>query len=480
MRFITAMVIARSIGPERYGTYVLAMIVIAIVEVFGLLGLEPAMIKFVAQYKASGEFERVRSVLRFGLGASFASTLAISLCVFFFSDGIAGSMFHNKELGPVLRIMVLGAPFTSMMVIILAALQGARLVKYKIFVQQVFSPVFRFAAILAAFGMGFQLMGIACVWTLTATAGLCLASGLVIKKMGQPLSWKKESSPKEILSFSLPLMISRAFNQNISIAGILIIGMFCSSSDVGVYGVAMRTIPFLLVPFIAFNGILSPLFSELFTKKKMDELESVYKIGNKWVILITLPMCILMIHYSDFIVSVFGSGFSRSAQVMSVILVGHMVNAASGSAGLILSMTGRPMFILFNTGALFGLNIGLTIFLLGRMGIVGAAYAYSTSVIIIQCLQLAEVWFLYGIHPFCLENFKAIIASAISFGILYIFNYFIFWPDVYQSFAGGGIFVGSYAVCLLILGFSREDRLILDRFKARIGNMRDRTENMQG
>ena len=472
LRFVTAVVITRTIGPKHYGTYVLAMSIIAVVEVIGLLGLEPAMIRFVAHYKALADIQRVKSVLRIGLMATLIPTVFISAWLYMFSPLAALHIFHNPDLTPVLRVMLLGAAPTSMMLVILAALQGARLVKYKIAVQYLFSPFFRLIAVLAALGFGFSLIGVAWVWTLTAIAGFCLSLAFVSKHIGLLQRPQNAVRSLDVLFFSLPLMLSRVFSQNISIVGILLIGMFFKASDVGVYGVAMRTIPFLLVPLIAFNAILSPIFSELFTKGNMEELKSVYKVGNKWVISITLPICVLMIHYADVIASIFGAGFELSAQVMSIILVGQMVNAASGSSALMLSMTGRPMFMLLNSAVVFILNIGLTLFLLVHIGITGAAYAYSIAVITIQCLQLIEVWYLYKFHPYCLENIKAIIACAVSFAVL-SYTMGLELPDSknFHPMLSMLIFGSCYILCLLLAGFSKEDRMIYYWFKSRFATV---------
>jgi len=113
----------------------------------------------------------------------------------------------------------------------------------------------------------------------------------------------------------------------------------------------------LMMPFIAFNDIMKPVFSGLFAQKKMEEMESIFKVGCRWIILTTLPIFLLMLLFADDIVQIYGSGFSESAQVMVILLVGHFVNVASGSTGFVLSMTGRSLFVMWNSACLFVVNI---------------------------------------------------------------------------------------------------------------------------
>ena len=112
------------------------------------------------------------------------------------------------------------------------------------------------------------------------------------------------------------VFLSRFFYQNRNMIGILILGGFYPAAQIGIYGIALRAIPFILIPLFAFNMVFSPIISDLFTQGKLEELARVYKTGSKWVISATLPMFILITFFSKEIVTIFGSGFAESAEAI--------------------------------------------------------------------------------------------------------------------------------------------------------------------
>lgn len=470
LRFLTAIIITRAIGPKDYGIYMLAMSLVSVVQVIGLVGLEPAMIKFVSQFQANQELNKVKKLVTFGLKTTLCITALISAVLFIFSSQVAIRVFHKPDLDPVLSFMLIGTPLTTAMLVMLASMQGARLIKFKILVQQIFMPSIRIVAIGICLALGYRVIGLAWVWTVTAAAGCGLATFLCYRWLARTPGPFEKINKRDIFAFSLPLLMSRIFNQNINMIGILLIGMFLSSSEVGIYGVAIRTLPFLMVPFIAFNDIMKPIFSALFAQKQMEEMESIFKAGCRWVILTTLPLFLLMVLFADDIVRIFGSGFSESAKVMLILLVGRFVNVATGSTGFVLIMTGRSLVVMGNSALLFVLNIVLTVFMLQRFGIMGAAYAYSFSIIVIQVLQFVEVWLFYRIHPYSLSNFKAVAAAIVAgFTVLVIKNLLgqhEFWASPYLLVP---VFISCYLAVVILAGFNREDRMILTRIRQKFG-----------
>ncbi len=468
-RFCTTILITRTIGPEQYGVFALAVTIITVIDALALMGFEPAMVKFVAQYKAQNDISHVKGTICLGLGICLVSSLVLVVAGLLAAELIANGVFHKSALTPALRLMLLGVPFVSLTLIILSALQGAKLVKYRIFVQQVLMPIFRFVVVCVLLWLGYQITGVVWAWVLTSIFGFILAVIFFTKKMSSLFNMPATVERKKMFSFSLPLLFSQLFYQNINIIGILIIGAFLTAAEAGIYTVAMRAIPFILIPLFAYNAIFSPIISDLFTKQEMKELESIYKTGSKWVITITLPVFILIVLFSEEIVSIFGPGFAESAQIMIIVLIAQMFNVSSGSTGILLSMTGKTLYNLFNSGTLCVLNIVLTLLLISRFGIIGVAWAYAISIIIIQLLQMGEVWCLYKMHPYSFEHLKPVLSCLVAFLIIRFFENSLFMGHgPISSLVLVIIFVVSYGIFLMLAGVSQDDRMILQKIRHKI------------
>ena len=67
LRFAVSVIITRTIGSESYGIFVLAITIISFVEVLSLLGMENAMVKFVAEFKALKDSARLDGTIFLGV-----------------------------------------------------------------------------------------------------------------------------------------------------------------------------------------------------------------------------------------------------------------------------------------------------------------------------------------------------------------------------------------------------------------------------
>lgn len=469
LRFLMTLLITRSMGPEMYGIFILAMSIATFVEAISLLGLESAMVKFMAQYIAENKMPMVRGVTSFGLKVSVIASLVLGAGFFFSADLISHLVFHKDSLAPVLRIMLLGVPFMSALAVLLSAMQGAKLLKYNILIQQILQPLSILLIIGVVLGLGYRTpLEIAWAWVIAPAAGVFIAALLLSKRIGAFFRNGAKINKREMFSFSLPLLFSQLLYQNIASFGVLIVGAFLSSGQLGVYGVAMRVIPFILIPLFSLNAIFAPVITDLFTKRKMDELEHIFKTGSKWVIIMSLPLFALTVSFSEDIASVFGRGFEGSARIMVIVLTGQLFNVCTGSTGIMLSMTGKAFCNLYNSIGLFVLNVVMTLLLVPRFGVVGAASAYAISMALIQVLQIAEVWHFYRMHPYRFDNLKPVASCLISAVLMsYLKN--VFAPvAIWEIPIIGAAFLCCYAFFLLLSGLSSDDRLVLEKVRYKL------------
>jgi O-antigen/teichoic acid export membrane protein len=279
---------------------------------------------------------------------------------------------------------------------------------------------------------------------------------------------------RKITLFSLPLIFAGVFHTILNRVNLLMVGHFLSATMVGIYATAQRLLPLMLIPLGAFNSIFAPIISDLFTREKREDLENQFKTVTKWVSMTSLPIFTLLTFFSKQILSIFGPEFVAYSQVIIILCIGQMVNAATGSTGLMLTMTGRPHINLLNSALLCVTAIFLNIYMIPRYGIVGAALVSTFSISAIQLLQLLEVWYLLGMHPYRLDFLKPILSCLFSFLLLTAIshiglntNSFIIIPIL------SAIFLISYGGFLWLLKLSPEDYVILNNLRKRLLKQRN-------
>jgi O-antigen/teichoic acid export membrane protein len=468
-------VITRSLGPGSYGIYVLAASILAIPGAIARLGIPSAMIKFVSQYRAMNDIPRLKGTIFWGFGLVLVFSIVLCLGLFSLSHFLNLRIFHKPALTPVLKIMVLSLPFSCLGTVIFASLQGAKLIKYRVLVNQVLVPLCRFCFVALSIALGYRLIAVAWSYLLAIVLGTMLGGFFLIKSFPEIL----QKGPtlyerRKITLFSLPLIFAGVFHTILNRVNLLMVGHFLSATMVGIYATAQRLLPLMLIPLGAFNSIFAPIISDLFTREKREDLENQFKTVTKWVSMTSLPIFTLLTFFSKQILSIFGPEFVAYSQVVIILCIGQMVNAATGSTGLMLTMTGRPHINLLNSALLCVTAIFLNIYMIPRYGIVGAALVSTFSISAIQLLQLLEVWYLLGMHPYRLDFLKPILSCLFSFLLLTAIshiglntNSFIIIPIL------SAIFLISYGGFLWLLKLSPEDYVILNNLRKRLLKQRN-------
>ena len=476
LKLAIGVVIARSIGPESFGIYILAVNVLFLAETLSVLGMENTMVKFVSHFKTLDDIPRLRGTVVWVTTVVLTMSILVGLGLFNLADSLTHRFFHEPALIPVLRIMVVSLPFAALVTILLAALQGAKLIKYKVLVRRILVPLMRLLFVAFVLILGYQLKGIACAYVLAVVFGAFFTIYYLFRSFPNILrNGRIILEKKEMTCFSLPLFFSGIFKQIHGRSDILLIAYFLSAPMVGVYGVAQRFLPLIGIPLVAFNSIFAPIISELFANKRHDELEQQYKMVAKWILMLVLPIFTLLVFFSREILSIFGPGFSDGYKAMIILCIGQMLNAATGSAGFMLMMTGRSLANLTNSAVLCFGNILLNVYLIPKYGIIGAALANTLSFTAVQLLRLAEVWYFLKVHPYRLDTLKPICSCVFSVLIILIMaSLGIEKSSIFTALLICVLFFTTYIAILWLLKLSDEDHIVLSNLKRKLLKQRNR------
>ena len=215
---------------------------------------------------------------------------------------------------------------------------------------------------------------------------------------------------KEILKVSLPLMLAQAVHFIMSwtdklMLGILdspdvISGISTNSAQIGVYHTAFKLSMFATIGLMAIKSIASPKFAELFKKKDFDSLKKVTQQSTKLIFWTTLPLVIIFILFSEYIMGLFGEEFVVGVFAFIILSIGRVIVSFSGAAGNLLQMCGRQ--VIFMNVAVIGsvINIILNFTLIPIYGINGSAIATMVSLVSFNLLLVYFVKKEFGFYTF--------------------------------------------------------------------------------
>ncbi|HVP36885.1 MAG TPA: flippase [Terriglobales bacterium] len=346
--FITSIVVARLLGPEKLGEYSLAFWILTIIGYFVNLGLPTTVTKYISEYSGKKDYSSAGSILRNCSRWIFWAGFVITILLLIFSPLIA-SLYHKPYLSVYLRIGALGMIPMGLLAIYMAGFSGFLRYDLIAFLTFILSP------------LTFVLLLLALV--LKKDVGYLFWVSFISNFLGAFLYYelyhsKRYPYVKEGLSFELK---SKLIDYSRSIFVILLLEAFLWERFellfLGAYGnetqVAFYNLGFnlankviLLLPG-ALAGVLLPFMSEAYGGGKEERLRGIHYNSTRYLALIAFPLCAGGIALAPKIItSIYGFQYLPSAFIFSVVLLAGTVGSISTASSSFLYSVEKQKVIL--------------------------------------------------------------------------------------------------------------------------------------
>ena len=425
-RYLFSIMMARWLGPQMLGIYSLGNAITRIGEIFGIMGLDNGVLRYVSREKEKND--KVNNSIYSSIKMGFISSLLIGLLIYFCSDWIVLTLLNeDKFLSTVIKVYALTLPFTVTTLIASFATQGFKILKYKVFVNQIINPFTLLLTMILSYLFFGPNIAILAPTVVSAVIGFFLI--LYYLKNFVDISINKVFNAKfdnEILKFSLPLMFVSAIGIIMHWTDIIMLGVLDNAYSVGLYHPVERTAGLIRMILFAFASIFAPLFSQYFHEKNQTKMLEVFQLSTKWILLTSLPLFIFLILFSNTILMLFGSEFGNNALALPILTVGIMIQAVFGLGSPSLTMSGFQKYNLINALVALFTNIFLNIMLIPQFGIAGAAMGTTIALFLISLLRFVENYYLLGLNLLSTKLFKPILAGLSTGMIVYFVKPYMF------------------------------------------------------
>ena len=376
--FALQVVLARWLGKEGFGAYILAFTWMGLAVLLAKQGLDSAALRFLPGYRNQGDEAReaacVRSSRHRVLGAGFVLAIVGALCVLLLRD----------RIGPELRLaafpFLLAVPTLALGQLEAAFLQAHGRIRASQFPTLVLLPLLALGGVLALRALGrFDARPVfaSAVYLGSAIAVLVLLVSL--RRSALPLGPAQASSDRPWFPVGRALLLSAGFGLVLVQADVLMLGAFAGSAATGPYAAATRLARFLALPLLAGNAVLAPRFAALHTSGRRRELQALVRRASLAMAAVTFPLTIALALFAVPVLELFGPGFAEARLPLFVLLAGQCVNVAMGSVGYLMTMTGGHGAAARILGACALLNLVANALLIPRFGPLGAAWATALT-----------------------------------------------------------------------------------------------------
>ncbi|WP_414527326.1 flippase [Nodularia chucula] len=399
--YLLQVFLARVMGSEEYGLYTYILAWATICAVISNLGIPVAVLRFIPEYTTKGDWGRFQGVIRGSSRLTFASSVGMSILLTL----IVLSVNYYRQVENLIPILfgIWTVPLLALENLQGNFFRGSRLMVAAYGPSKVLRPVLFIIGtwvILQLVETGQISSQLVFIITIITYVLLIFSQQLLIHQ--GLLSQGEKTTPiyelRSWLRVSLPLLLIVGFVIILYQTDILMIGVILGPAQVALYNAATKTSYLASFVYMAVEAIAAPTIASLYTAGDRIELQKMMTTMAHLVfwpsMIITLFLCL----FSDYILGMFGAEFIAAKWPLVILALGQLINSATGPVGYMLDLTGHQDQSARVRCFTAITNIVLNSILIPQFGIIGAAIATSTAVIldnvIIYCLAVKYI----GVH----------------------------------------------------------------------------------
>ena len=471
--YITTIIIAR-IGSTEYGLLTLGLTVISFIAMVSLLGLHGGVLRYVPYYIGKGDLPRIKGTILSSLRLSLIIGFIAMILVLLFAKNISISIFNKPELVNVIIILAFMIPFIIIIEIFSAVFLSFKKIEYKVSIRDIGEKIVRLLLVILFISLGFGLIGAVYAYLLTAVLVFILLLYFATKKEFQIFNKKIKPrfNAKELLIYSIPLIITSLLTLLEKWAGTFIIGFYRSASEVGIYNIVFSTAALLAIIPTALMSLFIPVITSLYGQNKIKYVKKISNSITKWIFMASIPLTAILIIFSrDILKIIFGKEYTIGYIALMILAVSYLILSITHIYGSNLLMVKKSKLLSYIVFISTLTNIGLNIILVPKFGINGAASAALISTSIFLILVAISSWFILKLQPLKLILLKSILAGVLS-AIIIFFIYKVVTINIFTLIVLSLLMSLIYIAFLIILkSFSKEDLGIINRFKENLTNV---------
>ena len=466
--FIERVFLGNSLSVESFGNVGIALSIWAIGLSASQLGVPLGVARYIPRYQ---EEEQKRGVYQTGIILTFLGSSIISLSVII---GSPVAKLWIPEFGKsiyVLQLLAVALIPISLMNTSVQAMRGMENSIYRVAVNDILYPLTRIGLIVLLILIGLENTSVGYAYIFAGCAAAFVSVYLLSNLIG--LRGPSTLVPKELIGYSIPLMLSSIVLILITKVDTIMVGGILGAQQAGLYSAAYPVANGLIIALSASGYLYLPLVSRLDANdtKETERIEQIYALTAKWILIFTFPPFAVFVFFpSDIIGIFFGSGYSQASTPLVILSIGFFLNAVLGRCQETLSALDFTRFVFIANLSAFILNIILNLLLIPTLGIVGASAASSAAFISMNLLAIATLYYVSGIVPINRYNIKTgIILFALLFPCVWISTSLI--NLTYISLLPYLIVLGLTSIILVGVGggFQNEDMEVINLLEEKIG-----------
>lgn len=380
--FGTQILLARWMGAAEVGIYVYAFSWCNLLAIIAGLGLSSSALMFIGQGLTNKKHGPIIGIIRIGLKIVFLSGLCFA---------IAGEILIYKTNG------IVSPQYTEALTYAMIGIPAMCLINWQCTIGQclnwfaaafmptnVTRPLLLIAAIVITRQLdhhlnasNVMLMHVVIMGFVWLTSAIYLKRRLArhfvdVKPLYQTKRWVRTG---------FPLLFVALFSNFFLDINIVTVGLYLNAEQLAIFNASFRVAVLLAFGVQSIDAILLPRFSQLYAANDSVKLQRIITLTTQLKFWSSLCGLIIFIVFGKKILSYFGTEFIEGYDALKLLALAQVIRAAVGPLSQVLSLTGHHGFCLFVSMLSTLIMLILNYFLIGSLGMIGAAF---TVVVVIS------------------------------------------------------------------------------------------------
>lgn len=462
---ITSIIVARFLGAEFYGQYILALVVPQLLFLFADFGISQGMSKFAASLRTQGKTSQAARIIKSGILFRAIVGLMVFLINFALADLFASVLLRRPELGFYVRIASLSILFQVISATAAAAYVAIDKTEYNAVstnIQAIVKAIVSIGLVAAGFGIVGAVLGFVAGFIVGGMIGLGFLLIMLREKSsnknGDPLSFNQ--GVMTLVRYGMPLYISALLVGFLSPYQNLILSIFTKDIDVGNFQVAVNLMTFITVVSIPITTALLPAFSKLDSTTN-GKTKSFFIFANKYTTLLIVPIATaLMILANEVVHTIYGSGYQTAGLFLAIYCSIYFL-AGIGNLTLTSLFNGLGKTrIAFKISLIsFIIVIPLTPFLTSLFGVPGLIISFVVASAVSTCYGMYVARRNFGITFGRNSLLKIYAVAAISSIPTLLFLRMLHLSSLLSLVSGGILYFAMYLTLTPLAGIVNRSEL---------------------
>ena len=399
--YIYRVIIARQFGPDMYGIFSLASMVVSWFAAFFAFGLNEGILRYVSIFRGKKDARKIRYVFGISSSIMLVSSIIGGILLFLLSGFISAQIFHNTEIAVFLRAFSILVPLTILSGTYLSLMRAYEMIGWHSFIFNIAQNVLKVFILILLVIMGIKSSSPIIASYLLGIFGMLIMSYLVARykipgvfagnKTADKLT-SKNRILSELAHYSFPIMFTGIFSIIFYWLDSFAIGYFRSVAEVGYYNAAAPIAMLLLLAPELFMQLFFPLIAKEYYKRNYSTIKELSKQVGKWIFTINLPIFLLIILFPGTLINIlFGKEYLLASNALKILSIG-MIFAVLYAVNIDFFLgIGKPEInnLIVYSAALF--NLAANIIMIPIWGIIGAAISTTISYFIMMLIGLIKI-----------------------------------------------------------------------------------------